>query len=474
MFFENKGPAFVKFGQMLSYLPQLDAEIRKPLAKLRDKADIPTRAKLFELLKETLPNEELKKISRVDKILGAGSFFITTKINYEGKDCVVAVMRPFAKELSQSGMSMINNTIECLAKQDSKYETLRNIAYQARISAESETDIDADYRKYKEAIKIYDDVVVTTPDGEFRPNVQKWESYGAGKDGKVFKIMEMAGGSSLTSSKISEQQKHDMAVAYTTLELCNLLSGQRWDTDRHQGQQNFMETNSREDGFKRFIIGIFDTGAQIQHDPTKRDKIMLGSMLYGMVRAAREGKNIADYMMEKVKRIDKVGNLFNINTLYIDEVQRGLTALSDIITYQKEIKDDKGNIVQQEKSLTAKDLGQIATAILESGLVDKHVLKTIKAKAILNKLQPFRKGWITSLDEGLRKISSSIHIKKKTNNHITKDVPRKDKPQHEIDSISNQETKTRVLGVDVKHIQLADDALRSSGNKLAAFKMISR
>ena len=472
MFFENKGPAFVKFGQMLSYLPQLDPEIRKPLAKLRDKADIPTRAKLFELLKETLPNDELNKISRVDKILGAGSFFVTAKINYEGKDCVVAVMRPFAKELSQSGMSMINNTIECLAKQDSKYETLRNIAYQAKISAESETDIDADYRKYREAIKIYDDIVVTTPDGEFRPNVQKWESYGAGKDGKVFKIMEMAGGDALTSSKISEQQKHDMAVAYTTIELCNLLSGQRWDTDRHQGQQNFMETNSREDGFKKFIIGIFDTGAQIQHDPSKRDKIMLGSMLYGMVRAARQGKNIADYMMGKVKRIDKVGNLLNIDTLYIDEVQRGLTALSDIITYQKEIKDDKGNIVQQEKSLTAKEIGQIATAILESGLVDKHVLKTIKAKAILNKLQPFRKGWISSLDEGLRKISSSIHIKKKTtNSHFSKDVPRKDKPQHEIDDILNNETQTRILGVNVEHIKLADDTQTLSvKDRLAALR----
>ena len=92
----------------------------------------------------------------------------------------------------------------------------------------------------------------------------------------------------------------------------------------------------------------------------------------------------------------------------------------------EEIKDDKGNIVQQEKSLTAEEFGQIATAILESGLIDKHILKTIKAKAILNKLQPFRKGWIASLDEGLRKISSSIHIKKNTtNNKVSKDVENK-------------------------------------------------
>ena len=381
-------------------------------------------------------------------------------------------MRPFAKELSQSGMNMINNTIECLAKQDSKYEPLRNIAYQAKISAESETDIDADYSKYREAIRIYDDVKITTPVGEFTPNVQKWESYGAGKDGKVYKVMDMASGLALTSDKMTEQQKHDMAVAYTTLELCNLLSGQRWDTDRHQGQQNFIEKEAREDGFKRFIIGIFDTGAQIQHDPSKRDKIMLGELLYGMVRAARTGKNIADYMIDRVKKIDKIGNLLNIDTLYIDEVQRGLTALSDIITYQKEIKDEKGNVIQKEKSLSAEEIGQIAGAILESGLVDKHIMRTIKAKAILNKLRPLRKGWISSLDEGIRKISSTIEIKKRTDTNITSySIARKDKPQSEIDTLNKEENNTRVLGVNVAHLRLKEKETSTlSRNRLAAFR----
>ncbi|MBQ8750581.1 MAG: M48 family metalloprotease [Alphaproteobacteria bacterium] len=455
MFFENKGPAFVKFGQMLSYLPQLDPEIRKPLAKLRDKADIPTRAELFNLLKETLPNEELGKISRVDKILGAGSFFVTAKIKYEEKDCVVALMRPYAKELSSSGMDMINNTINALAKKDEKFAPLGNIAYQAKISAESETDIEADYAKYREAVKIYDDVVINTPNGEFTPNVATWESYGKGNNGQVYKIMDMAEGSALTSDKINEQQKHDMAVAYVTLELCNLLSGARWDTDRHQGQQNFDCVETRENGFKKFVIGIFDTGAQIQHNPSKSDKILLGEMLYGMVRAARTGKNVAEYMMKKVKKIDKMGKTLNIDTLYIDEVQRGLTALSDIIVYQKEQKDENGKIIQEEKSLTSKEIGQIASAILESGLVDKHVLRTIKAKAVLNKLRPLRKGWLSSLSEGIKKISPSIKIEKRSKDLTSKrKVIRKDKPEAEINELLQaQNANERILGVNIKHIK---------------------
>ena len=452
MFFENKGPAFVKFGQLLSYLPQLSPEIRKPLAKLRDKADIPTRAEIFDLLKETLPDEELAKITRVDKVLGAGSFFITTKIKYNGEDKVVAIMRPHAKELAQSGMDMITRTINDLAKVDKKYEPLKNIAKQAKLSAMDETDIEKDYQKFCEAIKIYEEIKIATPKGEFEPHVARWQSYGSGKDGQVYKIIDMAGGSALTSSKLTIEQKHDMAVAYVTLELCNLLSGKKWDTDRHQGQQNFEQKD-----FSSFIIGIFDTGAQMAKGPNKRDKVFLGKMLYGMIRAARNGENITDYMLKKVKQIDKLGKIFNFDTLYIDDVQRGITALSDIITYQKATKDDKGNIITPEKSLTSEEVGQIATAILDSGLVDKDVYNTIKAKAILNKFGVFRKGWAKSLSEGIKKIASSISIEKREKPIMFALIRRKDKPEEEIEKLEKTEKKERKLGVSTKHISSKKD-----------------
>lgn len=447
MFFENKGPAFVKFGQLLSYLPVLDPDIRKPLAKLRDKADIPTRAELFNLMKETLPNEELAKIGRVDKILGAGSFFITAKIEYEGKPCVVALMRPYAKDLAQSGMDMIHDTIVDLSKQDTMYKPLLNIATQARLSAMSETDIEADYQKFVEAVKIYDNIKITTSQGEYTPEVAKWMSYGKGKDDQVYKIMSMAEGRAMTSSQMPEQTKHDMAVAYVALELTNLLAGGKWDTDRHQGQQNLAEN-----GFKKFVIGIFDTGAQIQNNPKFKDKVLLGELLYGMARAARNGESIADYMVRKVKNIDKAGDKLNFNTLYIDEVQRGLTALSDIITYQKEVKDENGKVIQPEKSLTSKEMGDIVTAILDSGLVDKKVKMTIAAKAILNKIRITRKGWISSLGEGLKKISSTIKIEKNDNEAHSFVARRVDKPKSEIDALAQADSKNRILGVSLKHI----------------------
>ena len=82
MFFENMGPAWVKFGQLLSYVPELPSEIREDLGKLKDKADIPPRWELFDSIKNTLPNELQKNIISVDEILGAGSFWVTAKIKY--------------------------------------------------------------------------------------------------------------------------------------------------------------------------------------------------------------------------------------------------------------------------------------------------------------------------------------------------------------------------------------------------------
>jgi ABC-type sugar transport system permease subunit len=354
---------------------------------------------------------------------------------------------PDLNTFSFCGFDNFKAVISDLATADKKYEPLKNIAEQARLSAMDETDIEKDYQKFCEAIKIYEDIKIITPKGEFAPHVARWQSYGSGKDNQVYKIIDMAGGEALTSSKMTTEQKHDMAVAYTTVELCNLLAGKKWDTDRHQGQQNFEQKD-----FSNFVIGIFDTGAQMAKGPNKRDKVFLGKMLYGMIRAARNGENITEYMLKKVKQIDKLGKIFNFDTLYIDDVQRGLTALSDIMTYQKEVKNEKGEVIVPEKSLTSEEIGQIATAIIDSGLMDKDIYNTIKAKAILNKFGVFRKGWAKSLSEGISKIASSIKIEKRDKPIMFVRIQRKDKPVIEQENMTAEDKKTKKLGVSTKHI----------------------
>ena len=96
---QELGTTFIKFGQLLSYLPTLDSDIRAELAKLRDKANIPNRDELFDIMRGALPESEMAKIEHVDRVLGAGSFFVTVQVKYDGREIAVFAREGEAKKL---------------------------------------------------------------------------------------------------------------------------------------------------------------------------------------------------------------------------------------------------------------------------------------------------------------------------------------------------------------------------------------
>lgn len=444
MFLQNKGPAFIKFGQLLSYLPNLDADIRHELSTLRDKAKIPTRAELFDMLRTSLPESEFNKISYVGGILGAGSFFVTVHVKYDDKDCVISLMRPNTQKLTSDGINMIAKTIQDMTAQDPKFAVLTNIVNQARDSAYSEIDIEQDHKKYADAVKIYESFTVHTPMGDYSPDVARWMAYGAApnKD-NAYKIMEMSPGVPLTSEELTEDEKHDMALAYTTLELAILLSGNKWDTDRHAGQQNFSNP-----AFREFCIGIFDTGAQMNNAPNRRDKRIMGYLLYLLINGVRNGKSISEVLTTSVQDIDRVCEKYGISTAYIDGVQRGITALSDIIQYQKEARDDNGNIVQEAKSLTAEDLENIAVALIESGVIDRTLINTTKTHFVLDVLS-FWKSKENAHPLSLPKRESPISITVGAEVTAQIQTHRINKAQEEINKMIAKQRAEEHLGVKV-------------------------
>lgn len=455
MFLQNKGPAFIKFGQLLSYLPSLDPDIRQELSTLRDKADIPTRAKLFEMLETSLPEDVYNKVSYVSKVLGAGSFFVTLQIEYDGKPCVISLMREYTVNRTKTGIDMINNTIKDMAKADKKFEILKNIVNQARDSALSEIDIEQDYKKYVHAKKIYENFKVNTPNATYSPDVANWITYGYSEprgekeedqEPNSYKIMEMAGGKPLTSDEMSEQEKHDMALAYTALELSILLSGEKWDTDRHAGQQNFQEIYNP--AFKEFCIGIFDTGAQMKNTPNKKEKIAFGYLLYELVNGIRNGQSLNDILNNKITKLDKIGNKLHLDTLYIDGIQRGLMALSDIIQYQKEVKDEDGNIIQPAKSLTKNDLQNIVTAIINTKLVDKTIINTVKVKAVIDKLLFWRHGLADAMSEKDFEDYGDISIEYKDIGSKQNILSAFKKSSVEIKNLINKRNENKHLGIE--------------------------
>ena len=71
----------------------------------------------------TEQNTDVKaKITHVGEVLGAGSFYVTAKIMYDGIECVVGLMRPNVENLTITGMDMIKNTIAEIVEKNQKYK----------------------------------------------------------------------------------------------------------------------------------------------------------------------------------------------------------------------------------------------------------------------------------------------------------------------------------------------------------------
>lgn len=454
MFFENMGPAWVKFGQLLSYVPELPSEIREDLGKLKDKADIPPRWELFDSIKNTLPNELQKNIISVDEILGAGSFWVTAKIKYvdvkTGKvqDKVLSLLRPYALEKSRAGFKVIEKAVSDMAKKEEKYKSLLKVAQQAKASAEYEVDVVYGNKQFEKAKELYGDISININGEKFTPNVANWEYYGVGKDKVGYKIMELAQGKTLDKASTSAEEKRKMALAYVAIELTNLFKGDVWDIDRHMGQQNFEKTS---DG--NYNINIYDTGAQMNKAPSKTDKILLAEVLYGLIRAARTGIPMDQQILKTIKNMDKLETYLKVDTSYVADVQKGLLALSDIIEYQKEIKDKDGNIIQEKLTLSEEDLTSAIEAVYENPSAEKTIKMSLAGKVMLNKLRPLRKGWISSLKEGINKKSKNpIKIELKPFISETNSI-NFDKPKSEITDIENLENSELILGLNKKYIK---------------------
>ena len=217
----------------------------------------------------------------------------------------------------------------------------------------------------------------------------------------------------------------------------------KWDTDRHAGQQNFSSP-----AFREFCIGIFDTGAQMNNAPNRRDKRIMGYLLYLLINGVRNSKSISEILTASVQDIDRVCEKHGISTAYIDGVQRGITALSDIIQYQKDVRDDNGNIVQEAKSLTAEDLENIAVALIESGVIDKTLINTTKTHFVLDVLS-FWKPKENTQPLSVPKRESPISIT--VGPEITAQIQthRINKAQEEIDKMIAEQRANEHLGVKV-------------------------
>ena len=461
MFFETMGPAWVKFGQLLSYVPDLPSEIRRDLGKLKDQADIPARWDLYNDLHDALPNDIANRIERVQDIVGAGSFWVTAVVQFKNdagvpEKKVLQLLRPYAKARADSGFNTIEQAIKKLSQKQKSYKMLQSVAHQAHESSGYEVDVNFGNKQYEKAKQLYGDIRINIDGTTYTPHVADWRYYGSGKNQIAYKIMDYADGATLAKTKEPEDARRKMALAYFTIELTNLFKGDVWDIDRHQGQQNFNVISPN-----AVDINIYDTGAQLPQAPDKKNKVLLASMFFGLIQSVQSGKGIDAYILKTIKRLDKLQNNLKIDVSYVSNVQKGLMALSDIIEYQKEIKDADGNIIQPRKSLSSDDLANAVRAVLNNPTVDKYLRVVISGRVVAQKLSKLEIQALKELSqatEGDNPIQIDI-----VGNNTTSLSQGHNKSQAEIDVLENPDDY--ILGIHKKYIKKETDTTVMQGLK---------
>lgn len=382
-FCSNNGPAWVKFGQALSNIPNLPDDIRKPLSVLKDRATILNRWEIYEELKENLPEEKLKSIKRVGKVLGAGSFYISVEVeDQEGQKSVLQMMRQNAAKDAYNEFKKIGRTIEELSKKDNKYSVLKTIVARAEESAKTEIDIAMGYAQYVEAYKNYNMVDKLEVDGvKFNLSLCPWKDWSYNKEtGSGYKEMEFGDGKSLAKIDCTPEEKKILAIGYLTTELGILLSGRAWDIDRHAGQQNFNVNRDENGKITSVDVNIFDTGA-LRKAPSEEDKLSSAHFYAEVIKSVINGEKINDVMFREVEKLEKQGK----DASYISDIQRGCIALADICEYQKEEKDSNGKVIKESKSLTANDFVQIISSIANSGMLDHTISDNVLSGILKDK-----------------------------------------------------------------------------------------
>lgn len=351
MFLENSGPAGVKLAQAMSSYSDVPDFIRDEMQNAKNNANPPARWEVFEWLENAGENDALAH-GKLGKLLGSASFFVTYDMKGDdGKDKVVKFLRQGSKDLADAEFVVYKDMLRKMKDEFKDIESFDRLVNNAASMVDVETNLDIGEQQLRDAQKLYPN----TSEGDgvtFKVNVMDWEARG-----KIWAAMEKAEG--IDFKDLDQPYKKAAAKAVFTMELANMLSGERFDSDRHAGQYKFdAKTNT---------IGVFDTGSISVVEPTEKEKKVLGVVLANTVKTLMNGDG-SEAASTLCAEIDKGIAAFYKKEIeegkpippYLSEFQRGLLALTDF-----------------HKEIPAKELGVCLMQALNTGKhqLDKDIYK---------------------------------------------------------------------------------------------------
>ena len=335
LFLENSGPAAIKLGQAMASYTDVPKFIRDEMQELKSNASRPSRWEIYEWLdfyknKDNDSGLQYGEDVWLGKIIGSASYFVTLEKGKfkdgklpENSDKVTKILRAGAKIASDKEFKIFENMLYDLAQKGvmkNGIDSFLRLVKQAQETVEIETNLDIGYSQLETAKKLYKEKQITADGHTFKLRVIDWPEFG-----KNWADLERANGVDLDEIQ-DPQYKKAVSKAYFTVELMNMLSGSRFDHDRH-GKQLKIDTETN-------TIGLFDTGAMAIVDPSEKDKQLLGQVIYRTLQKA------LDYSSDESNAFGKIGAILSseiekvyedklTDSTYLTECQRGLLALTD-------------------------------------------------------------------------------------------------------------------------------------------------
>ena len=312
LFLENSGPAGTKLAQAMASYNDVPEFIRHEMQFAKSEANPPARWDIFSAKEETM--DKLLSYGPLGKRRGSASFFVT----YDLGDKIVKIMRRGAKLKADSEFAIYSEMLQTLSAEYKNISSFKRLVQNAADNVQIETDLDIGEQQYRDAKALYPEKV-TADNITFDIKVMDWVA-----KGKDWAIMDKAQG--IDFKDLEEPYKTAVAKAVFSTELSNMLSGKRFDSDRHGGQYKFDTENN--------VIGVFDTGSMSMTEPTDKERQALGIVLARTMKGIRRNQNVANVFSTEIDNV--VNELYKSELSrnepvppYLSEFQRGMLALND-------------------------------------------------------------------------------------------------------------------------------------------------
>lgn len=251
------GTAYIKFVQGIESLPGLDREFASGLHHTKGNLERCARWEMFDRIEQVVPDSILDEITYFGPITNtASSYFVVQTTGKEHTNSGLRIQKKHADALADKGFLDIKHTAQNVFAHHPQYTsyatTVLNYINRARIHSSNELIHEAALKQYEASLTMYPSHIGTYKGQPISLKVIPWYA-----SGHQWQYMEWALGENFDQAP-EEVQKIIANIKFYSI-VRNILSGKRFDTDRHEEQfKVLIEEDSK--GRPCLTIQILDPG----------------------------------------------------------------------------------------------------------------------------------------------------------------------------------------------------------------------